>query len=244
METATLPALNVNFAGSAAVQKIINEDLMYQRHTRLRSKSELVFEFTKDPAYLHQYYVLRSMVFKRTHGLDIAPAEDASDRESDIFIVRQGNQVVGGVRMQVVEPGAHDATTMQQYGVDPALLLPELKVNEHRYCEFSRMVVLEEYQNKGVVDKVFQSISDYATRHQIDYCFVMSISVILRIYQRAFKKIGLPTHCLTRIEVPRAEQEAGGRNFGLMVVCRDASQEDASKLFAASKVGMAAKEDA
>src|SRR5262245_61680552 len=77
------------------------EAMLVQRYSR-KPLPPLTFEFTRDPALLHQYYRLRENEFNSVMKLtDYSGAENEYDRKGHIMVVRTGNQVVGGARINV-----------------------------------------------------------------------------------------------------------------------------------------------
>ena len=75
------------------------------RYLRAPRAAGRVFEFTRDPAYLHQYYLLRARLSNgiATFSQIFAQADEA-DKRSHILVARRGNQVIAGVRLTVSGP--------------------------------------------------------------------------------------------------------------------------------------------
>jgi len=217
LEQATQYSENNEFLEGASMEHVLQEDMMFRRHRRLREAEELTYEFTTDPALLHQYYVLRSLIFDRALQVSLPAEADEIDQQSDILIARQGNQVVGGVRMQIIEPHSDTKTMINQYGGDAKKTLPNLDLDKKRYCELSRMVIPEEFQNSDVVSGIFSSLLERSLKEHIDYGLLIGMKSALRVHRKIFNRLGVDVSCIDKINVPDAE-ELVGKDFGMIVV--------------------------
>ena len=162
------------------------EDELIRRFRRgITPHRELVFEFTKDPACLHQYYDLRERMYAECLGLKhFSGAEDESDRNSMILIARKGNQVVGGARMNIRNPRNETLLPMEEHGVELQKLLPELELEHTTYCEFSRLARLPDYRGAEFAVQMNRAFKRKAIAHGVQYCFVLASQSQTRNYRR------------------------------------------------------------
>ncbi len=81
---------------------VMNEQWLAERFSRqVHAKNQdIIYEFTKDPGLLHQYYILRKNLLNESWGVPyVQDLEDAYDAHSHIMVARIGNHVIGGFRL-------------------------------------------------------------------------------------------------------------------------------------------------
>ena len=205
------------FPEGLSMQHVVNEDLLFRRHKRLRNLPELTYEFTKDPALLQQYYMLRSLVFERSYGVSIEPEADVYDDESHILIARAGNQVVGGVRMTFKLPGNNSKISLSKYHIDIEAALPELNLGANGYCEAARMAVLEEYQATDITRKLMEIMFKHSHSLGIKHAFSMVPTAVYRLHRITCKKLGYKYELLDHVTLPSDVDGVDGKSFKLML---------------------------
>ncbi|MDG1286865.1 MAG: GNAT family N-acyltransferase [Rickettsiales bacterium] len=208
---------NNEFPEEVSMEQVLQEDMLFRRHRKLREAEELTYEFTKDPALLHQYYVLRSLVFARTHGVDFEKEEDSFDTKSDTLIVRAGNQVLGGVRMTFSHPDKPTQLSMEKYGVKLQENLPELELAKNGYCEASRMAILEEYQTNDITTAFIRLMFQHCHSLGIKYAFSMSPNSLHRLYRITSRKLDYICRVVDNIHFPHNIDGIEGNGFKLLL---------------------------
>lgn len=94
---------------------------------------QVVFEFTRDPDLLQQYYALRQHCYRKELKLDdFDGSEEPADLEGHIFIARYQRQCLGGARVISSHLDASHGTSLQG-------LLPELGLSEQPFCFWERL---------------------------------------------------------------------------------------------------------
>ena len=131
-----------DFPEGMSMQHVINEDLMFDRHRRLRTRPDAVYEFTTDLDLLHQYYVMRSIHLSKVLPTVVPAEADPYDERSEIMVVRIGRQVVGGARILLKRNPRDPALYIERGGFNLPDALPELDLNSVTYCEISKMFLL------------------------------------------------------------------------------------------------------
>ena len=112
IESAALGGINVSVIGREAMRAAASaydagtEESLTRRYGKTKKKSEeLVFEFTRDPALIHQYHRIYEEQFRIVHhAVNYRSQQDEHDRNGYIMIVRDGNLCVGGARLSIKTP--------------------------------------------------------------------------------------------------------------------------------------------
>lgn len=125
------------------------EEELYRRYSRIQKpKPEVVYEFTRDPGLLHQYYQLRGEEYYRSWGeTNYTHGPDEYDAKAHILIIRHGNQCVGGVRLIVKTPRSKGLLPVESDDFRLSELLPELNLDNCKYGEYSGFVMLPEFRD-------------------------------------------------------------------------------------------------
>lgn len=171
---------------------------------------KVVYEVTEDPAYLHQYYILRENMYISVWGLDnFDGSEDEFDARSTIMVARQGNHVIGGCRLIVHAPD--DTHRLPMEGDDFLLpeSLPGLNLPNKNYAEFSRLAVLPEFRLAGVTREIFRRYYKICKKMKIDYVFAVSPVSQSRSYRRNCNALGFDFKLVDTIEMPEREDYEG-----------------------------------
>ena len=188
--------------------------LLERRFSRLSNESvldDVVYEFTKDPALLEQFYHLRRDMYLRTWGLSDFPLKDADDTRSHTLILRVGRQCVGGVRMIIRTPRSRKGLPMEQAGVSLENALEGVNLKRISYCEISRLARLPEYRGFEYTLGVHCHLRRKALAHDVRYAFILSPGSNARMYRRTIVNEAEPYHILDHVKVPEKEEYEGIR---------------------------------
>lgn len=188
-----------------------SEQVMIDRILRQKpAATEIVYEFTKDPGLLHQYYILRENMFINVWGLKgFSGREDLHDRYSQILVAREGNQCVGGVRITLKQQRSLRKLPMENHDFILEKVLPELKLSECRYAENSRFAVLPEARSKTLSLAITSNQIQKCLELGIQYSFAMSPVSLARSYKSLAKVFGLDAKILSDVEIPDREEFEG-----------------------------------
>ncbi len=205
------------FPEGASMEHVLQEEMMFRRHRRLREAEELTYEFTTDPALLHQYYVLRSILLYRAVGSEISTEADSYDERSHILVARKGNQVVGGVRLIIRDPRKGDKPLwLERGGFSLADQLPQLELDKTPYCDFSRLAILEEFQQTGASLRMYEELYKLSSSYGVKYHFATATAPALRIQKRMLQKMGHHIYILPQVSVPERDGDFGKMRLILM----------------------------
>ena len=196
------------FAGTTEIETrhvpIASEKEMTRgiRHRALPREAQLTYEFTKDPGYLHQYYVIRAQLLNDTYGDAIPEQSDTYDQRSHILVVRKGRQVVGGARMTVRSPRKEGRLPLEGDDFDLVNVLPELHLENQKYCEFSRVAILPEFQNEGILAKMFQRFYEKCEAMNIRCGFSVAPRPITIMHRRLAREQGYNYTQFKELQLP------------------------------------------
>ncbi|WP_372742561.1 hypothetical protein, partial [Neptunomonas sp.] len=109
--------------------------------------SNIHFELTKNPQHLNDYYKIREECF-RTDLLLTAfdGSEDQHDKEGYILIARDGDRCIGGARINGCSPKADTRLPIENDDFIIKDLFPDLSLEKHAYCQWTRLALLPEYR--------------------------------------------------------------------------------------------------
>lgn len=160
-------------------------------HENELSSKSYVFEFTRDPALLHQYYVLRQEIHNRTFSSqDIDALSDAIDASSHLLVMRKGKQVIGGVRLVINSPRKPQRLPMEEKGCQLDVYFPDIKTKEKSYCEASRIIIIPELTSFEAGKAMLAHIYRKAQASGVYYVFTMASSAEERTYMRYSRLLG------------------------------------------------------
>lgn len=157
------------------------QDSVIRRFTRSSQETKpVVFEFTEDPAMLHQYYILRDQIFGRDMGFsDDAGGADLHDKISEILIARRGNQVIGACRLTVREGDESMLLPMETESFKLRKLFPDLPLNKERHGVLSKFAILEEHNQREILLGLCQLMYDKVIASDIHYLFARATNFAL-----------------------------------------------------------------
>lgn len=159
------------------------------------SKNEpVIYEFTDDPAMLHQYYRLREDRYRKAFNLkSFSGGADKYDKISHILIARRGRLCLGGCRLTIREG---DETWSLPTEVDEYIfrdLFPELSLDKLRHGEISRFVVMEDSSEEDIVYGLSKAMYNKVTSSNINYLFVSSTYSMARNWRMVSNSFGVKT---------------------------------------------------
>lgn len=168
---------------------------------------QVTFEITKDVNLLKQYFILRERTFKRVLGLSqFDGSQEAYDAQSNIFIARIGNHVIGGVR--ILGSDTSSSLPLEKDSVSLSKQLPELNLDAHLYCQWMRFTLTQETDvpHKELHRDFFLALAVATHDLGYRYGFCVSSKVHQRLYKQTFAKIGY-VHQTCRDVMVESEQE-------------------------------------
>ena len=168
-----------------------------------RKAPELVFEFTRDEGYLHQYFLLRGELLSRSYNWgDYTGEREPLDDVSHILVVRRGNQVVGGARLTPRSPRKHVPFVLEHGQMSLIEALPEYKLAYTKHCELGRMALIEEFQNKRISFEMFRRLHEKAASLNIRYGFSSVSARSARLFQLMSSHYGFSITDLGHVAIP------------------------------------------
>jgi hypothetical protein len=151
----------------------------------------VVFEITKDPDLLAQYYKLREESYREVLLLpEFSGVEENLDRKSDILIARIGRQCLGGIRIC----GADNMglLPLEQSADDLSTQMPHLGLDNFGYCQWMRLTLRPDTEiSKMHLQKQFcLALTKFSASLGYRYGFCISSKVHHRFYKRLFRQYG------------------------------------------------------
>lgn len=155
----------------------------------------VVYEFTDDPALLHQYYRLREIRYNETlKSDDYNWGEDFHDKLSQILIARRGRLCLGGCRLTIRESDETWLLPVENSEFNLRDTFPELPLNSVRHAEISRFVVLEDNGSKeDVFSGLCREMYSKVMSSGIHYLFAVSSYLLARNWRSISNSFGVKT---------------------------------------------------
>lgn len=169
------------------------EEALVQRYSRQpKLREDLVFEFTRDPALLHQYYRIYEKECRViTHIPGFREAEKEYNRKGHIVVARIGNLCIGGARLSVRTPRQTKPLPMEMNGFNLHKHFPQLEQKQMRYGELSRLVLLPEFRDGDIARRMFVHLYRKAAALGLDIGFAAAPLLNIRAYRLSFMALGL-----------------------------------------------------
>lgn len=151
----------------------------------------LVFEFTRDPGLLHQYYRIRAQEYIAVHGLSGFPdAESENDRSGHILIARTGNFCVGGARVNTATPRNGRLLPLETDDFRLKRYFSYLDYKQISYCQVSGLALLSEFHGSAVTREIISRILDKAASLSMNMLFAACPIFNARLYKQACTLLG------------------------------------------------------
>jgi len=201
----TLPA----YSHSLDVE--LSEEYLARRFMRpVRTQQDVSYEFTNDPALLHQYFHMREDMFTSVWGLKkFCGLHDAFDDVSEIMVARKGLQCIGGGRLTINSPDNRKMLPMEKDDLVLSSLFPELDLQETTYGEFSRLAILPEFRAGAVFPEIARRFIKKAIANGVEYAFNIAPVPLARGYRQAVQLFGLKWDICHNIKIPQREEYEG-----------------------------------
>lgn len=146
-----------------------------------KEKQNLVFEFTREPDLIHQYFRIYQSECRMIP--EFLKDEEEYNRKSHILVVRDGNMVIGGARLFIKSPRLQKKFLLELAGFDLNSHFPELDAKQMRYAELSRLVLLPDYRKMNILKEVLFHIGRKCVAMDLDVFFAAAPVANVRFYK-------------------------------------------------------------
>lgn len=166
----------------------------------------LDYTFTRDEKQLRQYYRLRKIIYAKDLKFQLKTLSDAYDEVSDVLVVRNRNRCVGGVRLTIAAQNQDMVLPLEEVNFRLHDLFPELHLHSTVYAELSRLILLPEYRDGNITEKIYRRIYVKCRQHGVKYLFAITPRVQARRYVLDAKRMGFSA-TIADIPIPPAQRE-------------------------------------
>lgn len=188
----------------------LSEEYLTRKFLRPAHNLEnVIYELTRDPGLLHQYYLLREQMFIRVWELsNFCGKHDEYDDISDIMVARIGNQVIGGCRLTFSHPANPRRLPMEKSFL-LSDLVHDLPLEDVIHVEISRMAILPEFQNSLAMLEISRQLLKRGADKKARFAFTLAPLQLARNYRKAASLFGLNWEICNGIEIPDREEYEG-----------------------------------
>lgn len=172
----------------------------------IQNVGQLVYGFETEDKYLVQYASLVNQFYKKDLDLDLREnhmeggLEHAEPGEF-IYIVRDGDRVVGGARISFSSSVSETSLPMEEGDFTVARYLPDT-YGEQAYAEIGRLVVDPTYRGKDVLHTMVAELTAFARRQGCGYLFVLAPALNAVLYRRVCRSLGMPIELHKEANIP------------------------------------------
>lgn len=156
-------------------------------------KNGFLFEFTRDPERLRDYYDLRRRSYlndKYMKGHFNKGEVDSYDLVSNFILVWYKNACVGGARLTTSTRDTRQILPSEDQAFQYSEQLPFLELANKNYGEIHRLVVAPGYRNLKISSKLLWFLYLKAVEQKLDYLFSPSTHIRSRMHRLLFSQIG------------------------------------------------------
>lgn len=172
--------------------------------------------FTSDLNLVNDYWAIRRKLYyadNRSVGFRIFSDGFISDsflRESDVLVVRKGNECLGGACLTISYPEAPTILPLES-DIIPApgdkiyslkTHFPQYDLENEAYGEFSRMAVVPGFRDRTYSKEIFRSIIQRSLDSNMRYIFGMADERRARLYKQISKFLGFTMYIHSNISLP------------------------------------------
>lgn len=182
-----------------------NKDEILARRYQSRNlfNKELVFEFTRDPGLLQQYYNIRARAYRDELGsADYPSTETEQDRSAHIMVVRMGNFCVGGARIHVKSPRKNELLPLEAGNFRLEEHFPQLRHKQMTYGQTGAIVLLPEFRSGEVSLEMFRRLHAKGVALNLDISFSFAPKYVIRLDRKNCSTIGLESKIYHDIPMP------------------------------------------
>jgi hypothetical protein len=154
-------------------------------------QEELVYEFTKEPSLLRQYYSLYQQECRIVNDPKSRAADEDHFRRAHILIARTGGKCIGGGRLSICSNQQPKPLPMETDHFRVADYFPALKEPGIRYGEVSRLVLLPEFRHGRATLEMWKRFRDRVVDLELDVTYAAAPLINLRAYRKQCHSIGL-----------------------------------------------------
>lgn len=186
--------------------------------TDLQSARESLvrYSFTSDLNLINDYWEIRRKLYyadTRSVGFRIFTDGFISDsflRESDVLVVRRGNECLGGACLTISYPEAPTILPLES-DIIPApgdkiyslrTHFPQYDLENEAYGEFSRMAVVPGFRDRTYSKEIFRNIIQRSLDSNMRYIFGMADERRARLYKQISKFLGFTMYIHSNISLP------------------------------------------
>lgn len=138
---------------------------------------QVIYEFTKDPQLLEQYYLLREQCYRQELKLpNFNGSEEPADRAGQILIARNGDICLGGARITSGTLAESDSLSLNA-------LMPELGLKQGPFCLWERLSLSQELREYNCQKEFCAHLINASWTLGYDYAFMVSSIRNARFYR-------------------------------------------------------------
>lgn len=154
------------------------------------------YEFTSNADYLEQYASLVLQYYKKDLNFDLSESKlsdqlTVCNENEYVFIVREGNHVIGGTKLSFVKTASSQKLPMEEADFTIKHYLPE-KYNAEFHGEIGRLVIDPEYRGNDVLQNMVDKLMTFSVLHHCHYLFVLAPRLNAVLYRRLCNQLQVP----------------------------------------------------
>ena len=153
---------------------------------------QVVYELSRDPELLQQYYALREQCYRnelKLQGFD--GSEDIEDRSGHILIARVGRRCMGGIRISPLLDEAEQLKLAGEHALTLPSLLPGMGFRQGNSCVWERLASEPSFRSPQHAQEFFAHLVKASSELHYDFAFTLSSMRNARFYKRCHSYAGV-----------------------------------------------------
>lgn len=172
----------------------------------IQNDGQLVYGFETEEKYLVQYAALVNQFYKKDLDLDLRENQmegglQHSEPGEYLYIVRDGERVVGGARISFASRAMETYLPMEEGDFTVSRYLPDA-YGEQAYAEIGRLVVDPTYRGKDVLHTMVAELTSFARQQGCGYLFVLAPALNAVLYRRVCRSLRMPIELHKDANIP------------------------------------------
>ncbi len=163
----------------------------------LEPTAQVEYSFTKNTHLLAQYGRIKNELYSN----EFLEYEKEFDTLSTILVAQVRGRCVGGARI-ICSTTTEHKIPIESDGFSLSAALPEISIRELKYCEFSRLVLLPQYQTGYHSLEMLRLMTTEAISMGCSFIFGEATLSKARRYRMIYNKIGLKMTIREDIKTP------------------------------------------
>ena len=163
---------------------------------------QVIYEVSRDPELLQQYYAIRQQCYRdelNLNGFDGSESEE--DRRGHILIARSGRQCLGGIRISPLANEREQLMLADDHLLTLPSLMPQMGFRQGRHCVWERLALAPSFRSIKNNQDFCEHLIKASVMLDYDFAFTLSSLRNARFYKRCHSYVGIDYQIMRDVPV-------------------------------------------